>query len=147
MLNKPALDLYIKLISLIYHFSSSTALLKKRIYFYSPLSWLCCSPALEKSSSRPLLVWNVILLPNPQPPNTPLQPPKVVGRRDGWQFRLLRFNSETFSTALLLSTDERPLEIIVILNSGYYMAAPRIAECYNNFRLEKGNFRYRQVAI
>ena len=33
MLNKPALDLYIKLISLIYHFSSSTALLKKEFIF------------------------------------------------------------------------------------------------------------------
>lgn len=39
-----------------------------------------------------------------------------------------RFNSETFSTALLLSIDERALEITVILNSGYYMAAQRIAE-------------------
>ena len=39
-----------------------------------------------------------------------------------------RFNSETFSTALLLSIDERALEITVISNNGYYMAAQRIAE-------------------
>lgn len=57
------------------------------------------------------------------------------------------FNSETFSTALLLSIDERALEIIVILNSGYYMAAQRIAERYNTFWLEKRNFLYLQAAI
>ena len=39
-----------------------------------------------------------------------------------------RFNSETFSTTLLLSIDERALEITVISNNGYYMAAQRIAE-------------------
>ena len=58
-----------------------------------------------------------------------------------------RFNSETFSTALLLSIDERALEITVILNSGYYMAAQRIAERYNTFWLEKRKVLYLQAAI
>ena len=49
-----------------------------------------------------------------------------------------RFNSETFSTAL---------EITVILNSGYYMAAQRIAERYNTFWLEKRKVLYLQAAI